>query len=282
MRKIFLSTLIYTLVLGAIFGIVVILLGLWNELTLKVLLITGTVFSFSVPGLCCSSLYDKKNYQSIASVGMIVCFVSCIFLIFNILTNFEYFGTNDSYIIKFTLISVLISWSLGHISGLLMEKTNNSTILNIRDLTIVLSVLIDSIWIFRLLGENDDYMKVDAVLAILISLGTIVVPIANKINSKGNSDDTETQAEDINDKKEENTEPSNRLIEDQVKEVSEEKNDHIITSEPDNNVLGDIKTDKISDDDKYDKIEKIKKLLDSKAITQEEYDLEKKKILEEE
>ena len=47
MRKIFLSTLIYTLVIGALFGIFVVLSGAWNELTIKVLLITGTVFALN-------------------------------------------------------------------------------------------------------------------------------------------------------------------------------------------------------------------------------------------
>ena len=79
---------------------------------------------------------------------------------------------------------------------------------------------------------------------------------------------------------EENKEPSNRLIEVQEKTKVEVK-DITKNTEPDNNILGEIK-DNTNKEDKYDKIEKLKKLLDSNAITQEEYDLEKKKILEEE
>ena len=255
MRKVFLSTLIYTLVIGAIFGIIVILLGAWNELTYKVLAITGTIFGFSIPGLLCSSLYDKNSYKNVASTGMIICFISSLVLILNILTDFS-FGSIDS-ISKCILILTLLSCSFGHISRLLMENTNNKTILNIRNITIVLSILIDTLWIFRILIENDDHFKLDAILAILISLGTIVVPIANKIvskNSLNNLDANLNQEEKI-------------VLNQEAKPVVEETlfKENIEVNE-----------------DKYDKIQKLKNLLDSNAISQEEYDSEKKKILENE
>ena len=250
MRKLFLSILIYTLVLGAIFGIVVILLGIWNELTTKVLAVTATIFGFSLPGLSCSSLYDKKNYENVASIGMIICFLSCLFLVFNILTEFNYFGENGYYLYRVILISVLLSCSFGHISALLMEKPKNKIILNVRDLTIVLSVFIDVIWIYRILVSNDDWLRLDAVLAILICLGTVVVPIGNKICSKNLDYDEEEPIEDSSDKP----------IEENTFDLKEEP--------------------KV--EDKYDKLEKLKSLLDSNVITQEEFDSEKKKILEEE
>ena len=277
MRKVFLSTLIYALVLGAIFGIVVILLGVWNDLTLKVLLVTGTIFGYSIPGLLCSSLYDKKDYQTVASVGMVTCFISCIYLVINIITDFRFFGNDEELVVKSILILTLLAWSIGHISGLLMSKTGNKTILNVRDLTIVLSIMIDVLWIFRLLIENDDHMKIDAILAILISLGTIVVPIANKIVSKNtlnvSSEENEVEV------KEENNEEAKPVVQTQVVEQPQEI---IRNTEPDNNILGEINNSNTNKEDKYDKIEKLKKLLDSNAITQEEYDLEKKKILENE
>ena len=48
--------------------------------------------------------------------------------------------------------------------------------------------------------------------------------------------------------------------------------------EVENNTIGELN----KQDDKYEKIAKLKTLLDDNAITQEEYDSEKKKILEEE
>ncbi|MCR5483184.1 MAG: hypothetical protein K6E99_02115 [Bacilli bacterium] len=281
MRKIFLSNLIYTLVIGAIFGISVILLGVWNELTWKILAITGTIFGFSIPGVICSSLYDKKKYETVACVGMFTCFIACLFFIFNILTIFETFGDSYEYVIKVSLILVLLSWSLGHISELLLENINDSTILNVRNLTIVLSVGIDALWIFRLLVENDDFMRIDAVLAILIALGTIVVPIANKIVTKNTNNNEEDKVEETPvEVKVEKVEPSDRLFEIH-EEAKVEVKDIPRTTNPDNNILGEIKDNKSSNDDKYDKLEKLKKLLDLEAITQEEYDSEKKKILEE-
>ena len=41
-----------------------------------------------------------------------------------------------------------------------------------------------------------------------------------------------------------------------------------------------LKVESVAKEDKYDKLAKLKKLLDDKAITQEEYDKEKSKIME--
>ena len=278
MRKIFLSTLIYTLVIGALFGIFVVLSGAWNELTIKVLLITGTVFAFSIPGLCCSSLYEKKEYNTFSSLGMAVCFGTCLYIIFNIITELDLLFNNE-FNYRLCLVLILLSWSAGHVSCLLAIKPNDKTVLNVRDLTILLSGLIDALWILRIMVSNDDWLRLDAVLAILISLGTIVVPIANKITKK----ETQEVKAEANVAPVENpvvTQEPVEVLQSAITEVKEVVETPRVV-EPENNVLGSINTTEVKED-KYDKLEKIKKLLDSGAITQEEYDSEKKKILEEE
>jgi len=270
MRKIILKLLVGTLVIGAVFGIIVIITGSWNEMTAKVLGITGTIFGFSIPGLCCSTLYEKKNLKSFSIFGMFVCFISCLYILLNILTNFELFYDNLDTQFKLILISILLSCSCGHISLICLIKSNDSLIINLKNATICLSVLIDVLWITRLLIENADIMQIDAVLAILISLGTIVVPIMNKIN-KSNNSVIGTQDNKIVD---------NPVIvhnQDELSEVTVEMPKVQNSVEVESNIIGDLN----KQDDKYEKIAKLKTLLDDNAITQEEFDSEKKKILEE-
>ena len=275
MRKTILKLLVDTLVIGAVFGIIVIITGAWNEMTAKVLGITGTIFGFSIPGLCCSTLYKKKNLNSFSTFGMFVCFISCLYIVLNILTDFELFDDNFDTQLKIILISILLSCSCGHISLICLIKSNDRLIINLRDATICLSVLIDVLWITRLLIENDDIMQIDAVLAIFISLGTIVVPIMNKIKNTNNSNNSTIETQDNNEI------VDNPVIvhnQDELAEETVEMPKVQNSVEVENNTIGDLN----KQDDKYEKIAKLKTLLDDNAITQEEYDSEKKKILEEE
>ena len=59
MKKTFLKTLISMFVISAILGIFIILLDLWNETTSKILLSTIFIFLFSIPALACSASYEK-------------------------------------------------------------------------------------------------------------------------------------------------------------------------------------------------------------------------------
>ena len=81
MKKIVFKTLIVTLVISAILGIGIVILDLWNDITGKVLLTTSTIFAFCIPGLCCSTIYEKVNKKYFSVIGMITSLLCCVLML---------------------------------------------------------------------------------------------------------------------------------------------------------------------------------------------------------
>lgn len=224
MRKIILKTLIITFIISALLGISIILLDLWNDVTGKILLTTVTIFGFSIPGLACSTNYEKAKDKLIPTIGIITCFVSGIYflLLFWEVLNFDFF---DDMIWKLILTCILLSASFGHICLLLLINSTEKIVNLFKNSTIALSIIMDLLLLIVIFSETKLSWKLLLIIAILIVLGTIVTPLLNKLNSRANF------------------------------------------------------SDKKINDDKYIKLDQLKNLLDDNAITQEEYENEKNKIL---
>jgi len=219
MKKIVLKTLIFTFIISAVLGISIIFLDLWNDITGKILLSTVIIFGFSVPGLSCSTNYEKSKDKIFPMAGISTCFISCIYLLLLTWGFLEYLNW------KFILSGILLSSSFGHISLLLLIDSKEKIVNYFKNGTIILSVIIDILLMLIIFFEIEFEWKLLAIITILIVLGTIVTPLLNKLNNK----------------------------------------------------VDVVKIDLM--EEKYKKIEQIKSLLDSNAITQEEYEIEKNKIL---
>ena len=224
MKKNVLKILIATLIISAILGISIIVLDLWNEMSVKVLATTAIIFGFSIPGLCCSTIYEKEDVKPFSIAGMTICVIGCLYILLLLWGILPTNGFFDVFTWKVILSSIILSSSFGHLSLLLSITSNEKIVQYFKNSTIVLSIIIDILLLIMIIFEVEINWQLITVLAILIVLGTIVTPIMNKLN-KGNS------------------------------------------SKPSNN------------NDKYEQLEKLKKLLDSNAITEEEYKTEKDKIL---
>ncbi len=224
MKKTALKILIITFIISAILGISIILLNLWNDVSVKILLTTISIFGFSIPGLACSLNYEKSKDKLIPTLGIITCFVSCIYFLLVIWGIFNYKLLGE-FLFEFMVNCILFSASFGHICLLLLINSSDKKVNYFKYGTISLSICMDLLILIEIYTEIELYWKIQMVIAILIVLGTIVTPLLNKLNSK-----TEQKVESVN-------------------------------------------------DNKYLKLDQLKKLLDDKAITQEEYENEKNKIL---
>ena len=60
-KKIFLITMVISLSISALIGIFVFLLGDFGETDFKLLMTTLTIGGYSLTGLCCSVLYEKRK-----------------------------------------------------------------------------------------------------------------------------------------------------------------------------------------------------------------------------
>lgn len=225
MKKLVLKTLVFTFIISAIFGISIIVLDLWNNITSNILLSTSIIFGFSIPALTCSINYEKKKDKTFSTIGIAVCFINCIYNLLVVwdFLDFEFLG---SLIWKFTLYSILISSSIAHICLLLLIDSKEKLVKYFKNGTIILSAIIDILLLLLIFLKVEISWKLLSVITILIVLGTIVTPLLNKLKKKT----------------------------------------IIIESN-------------LEDDDKYKKIEQLKLLLDCKAITLDEYEREKNKIL---
>ena len=217
MKKTIFKLLIITLAIGAFLGILFIILDYWNTITLKIFLTSVIIFGFSIPGLCCSYLYEKEKIKKLSVACMIFCLLSTLYYLLVVWANITFNNTN----LKVLLSLAIICASIGHISLLLIIDSINSKIRNLKNATIFLSIILDILLLTEIIFDSSIAWQIYAILIILIALGTIVTPIIYRLN----------------------------------------KNDSKIN--------------------KYTKLSQLKSLLDDKAITIEEYDSEKEKILNE-
>ena len=176
MKKNILKILIISLCISALIGIIIILTGKFGKLESKILLTTLSIFIFSIPSLCCSTIYDKD--KKLSKIGIII---SILANIISILLIWKIIDRNIIIPWKFLITLILLSNSLGHISLLLLLNSNKITKI-VRNITITLSIIIDLI-LLLIIWFNIEFIsfRIILILIILITLGTITSPILNKI-----------------------------------------------------------------------------------------------------
>jgi len=204
MKKTILYILIATFCLSALLGIGIIVLDLWNELTEKVLLTTVTIFGFSIPTLCCSTLYEKKTHNIFAIIGIVICLLSGFYVLGLV---WEIFSDNFDDVFKLFLTGITLSASFAHLSLMLLINNEDPAVKNSKIATIVVSAIMDFMILFAIWIDEDFFTwQVYAIVAILIALGTIVTPILNKVRSGLEKKETlkktmvEEQGEKVNNK----------------------------------------------------------------------------------
>ena len=225
MKKIILKILIATFVISALLGIGIITFEIWNETTLKILLTTITLFAFSIPTLCCILCYEKKKNKIMPSIGMALSGITYLYIL---LLIWEVLGVEifDGINYEFITLGTILSASFGHmclVEGI-QEKTNLVKYMKIG--TIIGSLFIDLMIVIQVLFDIETYTKLNMIVLILVVLGTIIIPLINKLNH--------VPAYTNNDK---------------------------------------------NNEDKYKELERLKQLLDNNILTQQEFELEKQKIL---
>jgi hypothetical protein len=185
-KKVFLITMIISLSISALIGIIIFLLGDFGEIEARILFTTLTIGGFSLTALCSSVLYDKHRYVPFSATGMIVAVIG--FLI-TTLAIWEILDFDDIW--KVIIISIILSASIAHSSLLLLIKSRK-TIVNVSlMLTLLFISIVALMLIILVLSEFDMdfefYYRLLGVFAILDVLGTIVTPITLKVTSLNES-----------------------------------------------------------------------------------------------
>ena len=180
-----------SLIVSALIGIFAIITGSFGTLEAKILSTTLTIFMFSISGLCCSTIYEDEKYKKISLIGIIISLVSAIYtllIIWGVLDICIIFCKNQNrYTWRILWSLIVLSCSSAHLSLILKIDNKNDIVQKTKLGTIIMSLLLDCmilILTWDIIQSNDIYSRIIIVIAILVTLGTIVTPILNKINKK--------------------------------------------------------------------------------------------------
>lgn len=180
-KKIFLTTLIGALIISACIGIYIVLFGTFGDIESRILATTLAIGGFSLTGLSCASLYEKKRLTEFALIGVtisIIAFIASTLMIWEIVNwDSEAYGKTLA-----SLIILAFSWA--HASLILMINPKESLVTGIQWSTVALigivAIMLIGVILFKEL-ETEMYARLIGAIAILDVLGTLVTPISNKL-----------------------------------------------------------------------------------------------------
>ncbi len=180
LKRVFLVTLIVSLSISALVAIFVFLFGDFGEVEGKTLLTTLTIGIYSLIGLCCSILYERRTYILLALAGIAI---SAIGLLFTLVAIWEVVDIEDIW--KPVLIIGILAISAGHASLLLLIRAEKNIVRTMLFATVGFVALVAAMIIYIVLSEFDSsvsefYYRLLGVFAVLDVLGTIVTPITKK------------------------------------------------------------------------------------------------------
>ncbi|MFZ2537634.1 MAG: hypothetical protein WAX04_01880 [Oscillospiraceae bacterium] len=186
LKKIFLITMIVSLSISALIGILVILVGNLGEMEARILGTTLALGGFSLVGLCCSTIYDKPKYKIFSAAGMVVCILA---FVHSTLLIWQAYGIDNwEWPLKLLVSFIIISLSMGQISILLLINYKNKKARNVLWITIGLICVVGFMllaMVYDLIdGGTEVFFRFLSVFAILDALGTITTPILKKIGER--------------------------------------------------------------------------------------------------
>ncbi|MBK9164049.1 MAG: hypothetical protein IPM21_09060 [Acidobacteria bacterium] len=181
-RKIFLNTLIASVALSAVLGIVVVIAGSFGEFELRVLMTTLTVTATSILGLACGACYEAGRGRKLPLAGIVLSVVSALALfliIWNVLDD------NETYI-KTTMTLVIGAIVASHLSLLRLARLDRrfawsypfAAACDLLHAAIILYLM----W-FEPEGESDLVFRTIGVLSILIAAVTVITPVFHRLSA---------------------------------------------------------------------------------------------------
>ncbi|MEM3074337.1 MAG: hypothetical protein QW727_00110 [Candidatus Pacearchaeota archaeon] len=123
LKRAFLISMIVSLSISALIGIIIFLLGEFGDIQTKILLTTLTIGGFSLAGLCSATLYDKQRYTLFGLLGIIVAVLG--FIVTTALI-WEVLGLSNVW--RFGLTLILLSFTFSHVSLLLLIDTEKGVV----------------------------------------------------------------------------------------------------------------------------------------------------------
>ncbi|MEL7123697.1 MAG: hypothetical protein AAFO07_29915 [Bacteroidota bacterium] len=181
-KKYFLISLILALSISALIGILIFILGDFNDLQIRILLSTLSVGAFSLTGFCCSLIYNREELQLLSIVGMLASSFALLLCVFTIWGE-----PNMDEFWKLLFISITLAIAFAHVSLMLLVRPKSVIVKYLLYATILFIILV-SIFLISLVVvdefENEVGWRILGVFGILDALGTVVTPIVNVVEKR--------------------------------------------------------------------------------------------------
>lgn len=176
-RKLALKLFIVFLGLTAIVAIVCVLGGEFGSLQIKILLTSTTISAASICAMSCAAFIEKKKLPGLGLTGIALSVVSAALVILGVWAEIE----TEGYW-KFTGSIIVVAVAFAHAFLLILPELDQGHRWVQGATTISIGVLALQI-IAAIFGEIDSegYYQILAAVAILVGLGTLVVPILMKL-----------------------------------------------------------------------------------------------------
>ena len=181
LKRISLLTLIISLSISALLAIFFLLSGHSDTLEIRLLLTTLVIGLYSMTGLGSSILYERKQYVPFTLLGIVSSIVAALVTIGLI---WEVINGGSAWKIIGTLS--IIALAVTHCSLLLLLHVSNKTVSLLRLVTLLMIAIVSAMLILEVVSgasQGSFYIRVLDSIAVLDVLGTVVVPIANKISN---------------------------------------------------------------------------------------------------
>lgn len=181
LRKLFLYTLIGSVAVCAVIGIVVLLFGTFGEFESKVLGTTFTITVTSILGLACGAYYEAKGARAIPYTGIALSVTAAILVIVVI---WAHTLTGDIYA-RSTVTASMLATTFGLLS-LISLATLDGRFAWSRTVIIIASVILDAILLYLIwvdpMSDNDIVARTIGVLSIIIASLVVVTPVFHRLS----------------------------------------------------------------------------------------------------
>jgi len=181
-KRIFLYTLIGSVSISAMLGIIVLLFGNFGYFEVRVMMTTLTVTAASILGLACGAYYGRGGNKllPIAGVALAVATALMTFLIiWNVADESELY-------IKCTATVTLLALSCAHLSLLSLARLDHrfawSRIAAFILIGVLDAILLVLMWL-QPHGSDDLVFRTIGILSILIGAITVMTPVFHKLSS---------------------------------------------------------------------------------------------------
>jgi hypothetical protein len=187
LKRLFLTGIVTSLVCSALAGIMVLILGTFDDTSTKVLLTTLSIGVFSVASLAMLRNLESKSrsYHLFAVTGLMVSAGALLLILLTIWGSIDYDG-----VWKTAATLSILAISAAHASLLLpLREKGIATARSVTDFTLVFiaavaGMLVYLVWSSDAWDISDTFWRALGVFAILDVLGTVVGPLLAKFYSK--------------------------------------------------------------------------------------------------